>query len=182
VDIRTYRIYLSSLENNRALDFTVPPSQTDTFLNTGSRVICSIGAVAVVCLGVTSGASLVTIGLTLSLSALAIWLSNRTLKKKKTAQISEFSEKSSEDIKRETLEALANALPRAIILLDQNADVLHANQAAFRMLSPNIIGRPISAYLRTSEVRPHLERAFEGEIPPSLENNAQIFWPMPVMN
>jgi len=63
---------------------------------------------------------------------------------------------------------MADALPRAIVGLGPNAEVIYANQAAFDMLSPDIIGRPIGAYLRTSAVRSYMERAFNGEIPPSL--------------
>jgi two-component system phosphate regulon sensor histidine kinase PhoR len=72
------------------------------------------------------------------------------------------------DIRGQVLENIADALPRAIIGLDRKAQVIYANQAAFDMLSPNIIGRPIGAYLRSSEVRPYIERAFKGETPPSL--------------
>ena len=71
--------------------------------------------IAIICLGVITGANFVTIALTLSLFAVTIWLYSRILRKKKTTKTSKFPEKSPEDIKRETLEALANALPRAIL-------------------------------------------------------------------
>ncbi len=72
------------------------------------------------------------------------------------------------EVRGQLLENLADALPRAIVGLGKNADVIYANQAAFDMLSPDMIGKPIGAYLRTSDVRSYMERAFNGEIPPSL--------------
>ena len=72
------------------------------------------------------------------------------------------------DIQSRTLETLADALPRAIVVLKPNGNVLYANESALRLISPDMIGKPIGAYLRASAVRSYLTRAFEGEIPPSL--------------
>ena len=72
------------------------------------------------------------------------------------------------DIQSRTLETLADALPRAIVVLKPNGNVLYANESALRLISPDMVGKPIGAYLRASAVRSYLTRAFEGEIPPSL--------------
>jgi len=96
------------------------------------------------------------------------WFYLRAGKLSKSAAEPRLPSKDIRDIRGQLLENVADALPRAIIGLDRNTEVIYANQAAFNMLSPDIIGRPIGAYLRSSEVRPYIERAFNGEIPPSL--------------
>jgi len=96
------------------------------------------------------------------------WFYLRAGKLSKLAAEPRLPSKDIRDIRGQLLENVADALPRAIIGLDRNTEVIYANQAAFNMLSPDIIGRPIGAYLRSSEVRPYIERAFNGEIPPSL--------------
>lgn len=104
----------------------------------------------------------------LILASLTAWLYTKISKPEKTAPKPRLSSYDIRDLRGELLEDMADALPRAIVGLDRNADVIYANQAAFNLLSPDIVGRPIGAYLRTSAVRSHMERAFNGEIPPSL--------------
>lgn len=106
--------------------------------------------------------------LVLLLAIAAVWIYARVLRPAKSTPKPRLSHQDIRGIRSQIVEDIADALPRAIVVLDRNADVLYANEASFDMLSPNIIGKPIGAYLRTSSMRPHMERAFQGEIPPSL--------------
>jgi len=74
-------------------------------------------------------------------------------------------------LRGEALQEFADSLPRAIAVIDKNAKIVYANKAAQDLISADMIGRPLSAYLRTSAVRSHLAQAFEGQIPPSLSVN-----------
>ena len=96
------------------------------------------------------------------------WLYLRYAQTFKTAPEPRLSPQNIRDIRGQVLENVADALPRAIIGLDRKTEVIYANQAAFDMLTPDLIGRPIGAFLRSSEIRSYIERAFDGEIPPSL--------------
>lgn len=102
------------------------------------------------------------------LAGAVIWIYARFLRPTERNSQTKSLNQDIKTIRGKVLEDVADALPRAIVVLDRNADVVYANDAAFGMLSPDIVGRPIGAYLRTSSVRPHMERAFQGEIPPSL--------------
>jgi len=104
----------------------------------------------------------------LILSAAGAWFSSRLFKAEKATPKPRLSSQDIRDIRGAILESTVDALPRAIVGIRQNANVIYANQAAFNMLSPDIVGQPIGAYLRTSSVRSYMERAFNGEIPPSL--------------
>jgi len=98
----------------------------------------------------------------------ATWIYARFLRQEESKPKRRISDHAIRDLRGNLLEEFADALPRAIVGLDRNAEVIYANQAAFKMLSPDLIGRPIGAYLRSTDVRSYMERAFNGEIPPSL--------------
>jgi two-component system phosphate regulon sensor histidine kinase PhoR len=104
----------------------------------------------------------------LFVACIAAWISARLFRRANAPSKPHRSSQDVRDLRGEVLETLADALPRAILGLGRNAEVIYANQAAFDMLSPDLIGRPIGAYLRSSDVRPYIERAFNGETPPSL--------------
>lgn len=127
-----------------------------------------IAAIAIITLAVLSDASLKITFTVLLLMGIALWIYARFSQPAQAPKAPRISSQHIRDIRGQVLEDVADALPRAIVVLGRNADVIYANQAAFKMLSPDIIGQPIGAYLRTSSVRSYMERAFEGEIPPSL--------------
>ena len=96
------------------------------------------------------------------------WLLFRARKPEDMNSGARFSAQNVEKIRGEALTNITDALPRAIVGLNPNAEVIYANQAAFDMLSPNMVGRPIGAYLRSSTLRSSIEAAFDGEKPESL--------------
>lgn len=146
----------------------MPSPRTQKFLNTDTRVMAGISVVALFGLAAMTGSG-VTIPLAVTLlGGVAVWIYARLLRPANTDPKPRPSYQDIKDIRGTALEDMADALPRAIVVLDRNANVVYANEAAFGMLSPDIIGQPIGAYLRTSSVRSHMERAFQGEIPPSL--------------
>lgn len=135
---------------------------------TDGRVIAVIFSIAFIILIVMTEAALNVAIPLLILACCLIWVYGRVFRATKTTPKPRVSSQDIKDIRGQLLESMADALPRAIVGLDRNATVIYANQAAFDMLSSDIIGRPIGAYLRTTAVRSHMERAFAGEIPPSL--------------
>ena len=140
--------------------------QTQNFLSVDGRIIGGISVVALVAFAILSNASLAkTLGVLL-ITCLAVWI---------YAYLFRPTQADTKGIREQVLEDIAKALPRAIVVLDQDANVLYANEAASRMLSPGMIGHPITAYLRTSSVSSHMEIAFQGEVPPSL--SVQVLQP-----
>ena len=146
----------------------MPSPRTQTFLNADMRVVCGISVIAIFGLAVITGAGIAKPLAVALLAGAALWIYARLLRPSETDTKRKLSSQDIKDIRGQLLEDMADALPRAIVVLDRNADVVYANEAAFNMLSADIIGQPIGAYLRTSSVRSHMERAFQGEIPPSL--------------
>jgi len=132
------------------------------------RIITAIFSGAFIILVLMTDASLKVAIPLLILTLCSVWLYVRLTKPAKTAVKPRLSSQDIRDLRGTLLENIADALPRAIVGLGRNANVIYANQAAFDMLSPDIVGQPIGAYLRSSAVRSHMERAFNGEIPPSL--------------
>ena len=145
----------------------MPPPQSQNLLSSDGRAISAICFAAIIGLAVYAKLDFAPILFVLLLSFGAIWIYAKILRPK-PVRPSLSPSKNIEELRGQILEEMSDALPRAIVALDRNADILYANQAAFDMLSPDMIGRPIEAYLRTSSVRPHIERAFSGEVPPSL--------------
>ena len=137
-------------------------------LSSEGLIISAIFLTALITLAIVAGADFVTTLLIIISVFIAIWIYVRLLRSNQPSPTPQRSKFDIPDIRGQALEDMADALPRAIVVLDQNANVIYANQAAFSLLSPDIIGQPIGAYLRTSSVRPHMNRAFKGEIPPSL--------------
>lgn len=137
-------------------------------LNSEGKIIAAIGGIAILTLGFLSNAGFQLISSVIVCSAIAIWIYTRFLRPTPAPTKRNPSDQDIRDIRGQALEDLADALPRAMVVLDRNAEVIYANQAAFNMLSPDMVGQPIGAYLRTSSVRSYMERAFQGEIPPSL--------------
>jgi len=141
---------------------------TVTPLRPRARIITAIFSAAFIIVVVLTSTS-VNIAIPIwVLTLCTVWLYVRLSTPEKTTPKPRLSSYDIRDLRSELIENIADALPRAIVGLSPNADVIYANQAAFDMLSPDMIGRPIGAYLRTSAVRSHMERAFNGEIPPSL--------------
>lgn len=68
----------------------------------------------------------------------------------------------------ETLETLADSIPRAVAILNESGIVIHANAAAKNLLATDMIGRPAVAYLRSSDFRQRLDDAFSGKENPPL--------------
>lgn len=131
----------------------------------------ALGAIFIlssIALIVIAGADLGAALTILALACISVMGYFRLFRPLEKAPKSKISNQDIQDIRGRVLENLADALPRAIVGLDRNTEVIYANQAALDMLSPNIIGRPIGAYLRTSSVRPQIERAFNGEITPTI--------------
>ena len=135
-------------------------------LETDKLVIGSIFCLSFLSLAILSKARVLTTILILVFACLALWIYRQIFKapnisKRPTSQ-------DIRDIQTRTLERLADALPRAIIVLERNGNVLYANEGALRLVSPDMIGKPIGAFLRATEIRAYIQQAFEGEIPPSL--------------
>ena len=139
--------------------------RTQNFLRADIRAVIGIALIALFGFAAVTGAGIAKPLAATLLAGAAIWVYAQIFRPDETPL---KPKPSYEDIRGQVLEDMADALPRAIVVLDRKADVVYANKAAFDMLSPDIIGQPIGAYLRTSSVRPHMERAFQGEIPPSL--------------
>ena len=136
------------------------------FSKADSFVIGGVFCLSILTLAILSKSNFLTTILVLVIPCLTLWIYLRIFKSP-TA----FKRPTSEDlsnIQRRILETLADALPRAIIVLERNGNVIYANEGAFRLVSPDMIGKPIGAYLRATAVRSYIERAFSGEIPPSL--------------
>lgn len=143
-------------------------SGTQKLLNSDSKAILGIATIALLALALLSGASFILTGLTFGFIAAAMWVYIKLFQPGQTQPKSTMSDQDLREIRGQSFQDMADSLPRAIVVLDRNADVIYANKLAFELLSPNIIGRPIGAYLRTSSVRSYMERAFQGEAPPSL--------------
>jgi len=146
----------------------VPTPRIEKLLRSNELIIGAIFSLAFIILILMTDAALTVAVPLLIIACTAAWLYTRFFRTKKTPTKPRLSSQDIRELRGELLENMADALPRAIVGLDRNADVIYANQAAFNMLSPDIVGKPIGAYLRTSAVRSHMERAFSGEIPPSL--------------
>jgi two-component system phosphate regulon sensor histidine kinase PhoR len=137
-------------------------------LNSDRKAVLGIAAVPLLALALFSGASVLLIGLTFGFIAVALWVYMSVFQPGEKRLKPVISDQDFRDIRGQTLQDMTDALPRAVVALDRNAVVIYANKFAFELLSPDIIGRPIGAYLRTSSVRSYMERAFKGEVPPSL--------------
>ena len=136
------------------------------FSKADSFVIGGVFCLSILTLAILSKSNFLTTILVLVIPCLTLWIYLRIFKSP-TASKRPTSEDLS-NIQRRILETLADALPRAIIVLERNGNVIYANEGAFRLVSPDMIGKPIGAYLRATAVRSYIERAFSGEIPPSL--------------
>ncbi len=107
--------------------------------------------------------SLCAFGLTIAV----LWLYFRVLRSNQPGTI----EQNEEALRGKIFEEIADALPRAIAILDRDAKIVHANSAAQKLLSPDMLGRPLSAYLPASPIDPIMDQIFEGEIPPTLSEH-----------
>lgn len=126
-------------------------------------VIACLIVSSILVISVLSGASiLASVGvITVSLAVLFLYL--RPDQTEEELPSPHLSEQDASKLRAETLQDVANALPRAIAVLDSLGEVIYANQAAKDLLSPDMVDRPVGAYLRSSELRPSLKRAFDGE-------------------
>ena len=127
------------------------PSLKQFLLEPDRLVVGSIFGLSILALALLSEASVLTTVLVLAFACLALWIYRRIFGRSSASK--KPIPRNVTNIKTRTLETLADALPRAIIVLDRNAIVLYANEGAFRLLSPDMIGKPIGAYLRATEVR-----------------------------
>lgn len=147
----------------------MPSPRLETFLSADARVIGSISAVALMAFALLTQASAGHTLIVLLLSCAAVWIYLRKFRPPQTTgETAAPSQQSLREMRAQALEELADTLPRAIVILDRSAKVTYANKAAFRLLSPDMIGQPLEAYLHTTTVQSHMESAFQGEIPPSL--------------
>jgi len=140
--------------------------QKPSLLETDWLVVGGIFSVSLVCLAALSNADIFTVIFILCCTCLAIWLYFQFTKSSSNFQ--NPKPQGATGIQSGILEKYADALPRAVIVLQRSGIVIHANEGAFRLLSPDMIGKPIAAYLRATAVRSYMERAFLGEMPPSL--------------
>lgn len=162
-------------ETNWTLELAVQSPQMQKFLSTDGCIIGGIFAVAIIALAAITGTSFAKTLSTLLLASAAVWIYAHFFRPAQTNLAPRLSHQDVKNIRSQVIEDLADALPRAIVVLDRNANVIYANDATFDILSPDIIGQPISAYLRTPSVGSHMEPAFQGEIPPSL--SVQVLQP-----
>ncbi len=131
-------------------------------------IIAAIAVGSVLMLAILTQAPILATACVIIFEIISLWIYFRSIRPLSTSPKLQFSNTDMERLRSETLEEITDSLPRAIIALDKSAKIIHANEAAQTMLSPNMVGRPVGAYLRTSSVRPEIERAFNGEIPESL--------------
>lgn len=146
----------------------MPSPRVENILNSDGRAVSLIAIISFIALAIMSGAGFAKTVSILILAAAAIWIYTRIFKPQQTASKPKRASADEKTIRETALQDLADTLPRALIGLNRKADVVYANDAAFKLLSPDILGQPIAAYLRTSSVRSNMERAFESETPPSL--------------
>ena len=144
----------------------MPTRLKQQILETNGLVIGGIFLLSFLSLAIISKASLLSSILILFFACLSVWIYLGMFRTPRTSK--RPTSQAIRDIQSRTLETLADALPRAIVVLKPNGNVLYANESALRLISPDMVGKPIGAYLRASAVRSYLTRAFEGEIPPSL--------------
>jgi len=144
-------------------------------LNSDSKAILGIATIALLILALLSDASFKLTGLTIGFIVAATWVYIKFFQPKQPQSKATISDQELREIRGQSFQDVADSLPRAIVVLDRNADVIYANGLAFELLSPDIIGKPIGAYLRTSSVRSYMERAFRGETPPSLSVHVVVF-------
>jgi two-component system phosphate regulon sensor histidine kinase PhoR len=156
------------LNTDWTLERAVPSPRTQNFWNTDTRAIGGVALLAIIGIAVITDGGIVKPIIVALFAIAALWIYVRVLRRRVSDPAPKPSYQEIKDIRGQILEDMADALPRAIVVLNRNAEVVYANMAAFDMLSSDLIGKPIGAYLRTSSVRPHMERAFQGEIPPSL--------------
>lgn len=143
-----------------------PNSDTSTGLD-GLIVGCLIAA-SILVMSSLASASLGLTAIVLFMSLLLLALYMRRTRKAEPEPNSFLNDEMVRNVRSNTIESLVATLPRAVAVLDRNGEVVFANDAAKSMLSADMLGRPISAYLRSSELRPSLERAFSGETVPPL--------------
>ena len=142
------------------------PPLKQLLLETDRLVIGSIFCLSFLSLAILSKASFLTSISILFFTCLTLWIYIRIFRAPRASQ--QPTSQDIRDIQTRALETLADALPRAIIILERNGNVLYANEDALRLVSPDMVGKPIGAFLRATDVRSYIKRAFEGEIPPSL--------------
>ena len=153
----------------------MPTPQVQKKISAESRVICGIFAVALIALTALTGANFAKTLTVLFLACAAVWIYARFFRRTQTNIGSKQSHQDIKNMNEQVIHDLADALPRPIVVLNQDANIVYANDAALGLLSPDIIGHPISAYLQTPSLRSHIERAFLGDIPPSL--SVQVLQP-----
>lgn len=126
-------------------------------------VIACLIVSSILVISVLSGTSfLASIGV-ITVSLIVLFLYLRPDQTQEEPLSPRLTEQDISTLRAETLEDVADALPRAIAVLDKMGEVIYANQAAKDLLSPDMVDRPVGAYLRSSELRPALKRAFDGE-------------------
>lgn len=130
----------------------------------GLIIGCIVGS-SLLSLSILAKAPFWVAALVFSVTAIALWLYFRTLRSRATPPEARTSNQHIRQLRFDALIEIIDALPLATAVLDRNSDVLHANTAAQAMLSSDMIGQPVSAYLHRSSLGPQMERAFAGETP-----------------
>jgi len=146
----------------------VPSPQTVNPQSLDGRFIGGVSAAGFIAFAVFTKASFGITLFILLLTCALVWIYERFVRRHLAQNTITSPGQSLADLKAQTLEELADTLPRAIVILDRNSKVIYANSAAFSLLSPNIIGQPIGRYLQTTSVEPYMEKAFDGKNAPTL--------------
>jgi len=146
----------------------MPSPTIEKAQNPNGLIVGCISVASVLILASLSKASIWATFCVAIFSIIVLWLYFRTLRPIKASPLPSRVDHDISELRGEILQEVTDSFPRAIAILDRNSIVIHANKFALDMLSQDMIGRPISAYLRTSHLRSHMEQAFNGEFPPTL--------------
>lgn len=144
-------------------DTSKPAAETRMSLSQDGLVLACLTTGSILILSILTAAPLLpTLGvLCAALLTLSVYL--RRGNETESLQKLPLSETALGDARSSALSELTEVMPRAVAILSQTGEVLYANQRAQDLLSPDMVGRPVGAYLRNSALRPALESAFAGE-------------------
>lgn len=138
-----------------------------------SADIIAIGALAFVALLVIAligRVPVVLAGLSVLIFALGVWLYLRMSAAPTMIASHHDHPVSAEDMLTGTrfITTLSDALPQAIVVLDREGRVLHANPLAKQLVDINQFGRPLAVYLRDPGIADRMSRALAGYPPDPL--------------
>jgi two-component system phosphate regulon sensor histidine kinase PhoR len=146
----------------------VPPSPLKNTFHPDTLIVSCIVVGSLLTLSILAEAPLWAAASVTSVSLITLLFYFRLLQPNQASSEPKLTGKYSRQLRTDVLEEIADSLPRAVAIVDTNSTVLHANKAAQKMLSQEMIGRPLGAFLPTSALKPLMDRAFEGESSPPL--------------